>query len=231
MKNLLFLLLVITLVSCKDSPTEKTIVKKEPLGSFSGKVVDENGIALKDVGITTNPHTIYTSSDSNGEFKGTDIDAGFYKLYAKLEGYNDQSADMVINDGKESVYDIVMSAIPPPEPIYSMTALRWSYFSSSSTFSHSLTYAVESSTFIGEFSAVMHYARSVTYGITTEYKVWEFEIQGERNGKFVKWASDGGSFKFEGEFTDEKHISGSLKVKLSTYKIDETKGITYEKRS
>ena len=225
----LTVLLFVFLISCKEEAPFETVEEEIALGSFSGQVLDADGNGLEGASITTNPQTVSVSTNSSGDYEGKDIEAGFYKLYAKLSGYYDEETEIAINDGQEFVYNFVMQLIPPPEPVYSMTARSWSFNTSSLPYSHYLSNTIESDTFEGEFKSSFFYARSVTTGYLTQYEQWKLEISGERSGKDVKWASPGGSFRFEGEFIDEEHIKGVFKVELSTYHINESRTVTYSK--
>ncbi|MFZ1292525.1 MAG: carboxypeptidase-like regulatory domain-containing protein, partial [Melioribacteraceae bacterium] len=82
---ILFIVLILILVFCKEAPTDAPTIITE----ITGKIYDkQSGIALSGVQVTTLPVTSSVITSSDGSYKISDIAPGNYKVTAQKDGYN-----------------------------------------------------------------------------------------------------------------------------------------------
>lgn len=109
-RNLLLFGVLFSLVfylSCSDNsnPTET-----DKAGTIKGKVTDSNsGYAVESANITTSPATNAVTTDSSGEYEITGVNPGSYSVSASKTGYNTNSVNISVTEGKTATADISIS--------------------------------------------------------------------------------------------------------------------------
>ncbi len=96
LKNILFLLLIITITSCNENTVEPVLY-----GSISGVVYAPNGTAsVSGASITTNPPTSALVTDASGKFTINKIPVGDYSVSAVKSGYNTTTVQVSVSSGQ-----------------------------------------------------------------------------------------------------------------------------------
>lgn len=109
--TVLIVLFAITMFnSCEEPPTDAPII----ITQITGKVFDkESNTALNGVQITTLPVTSSVITGSDGSYTLAEIDPGIYKVTAQKDGYNTNSTDVTVTEGKSVSADILLSTQTP----------------------------------------------------------------------------------------------------------------------
>ena len=90
-------------------------------GTVSGKINDQNEIALPGAKIILNPGNIYTVSDSNGNYVFLNVPSGNYKMSVDYLGYGTSTYDVSISDSGSLTQNIVLD--PKTKNIETVTVL------------------------------------------------------------------------------------------------------------
>lgn len=103
--GILFILVFYLSCSDKSNPTET-----EKTGTIKGKVTDSNsGNAIESANTTTSPATNAVTTDSSGEYEITGVNPGSYSVSASKTGYNTNSVNISVTEGKTATADISIS--------------------------------------------------------------------------------------------------------------------------
>lgn len=78
-------------------------------GSIVGTIVDsQTGIGISGATVVTSPSTKSVTTDINGSFAITDVEAGVYTLTAHATDYNSNSMTVSVDSGTSATTNIVM---------------------------------------------------------------------------------------------------------------------------
>lgn len=94
--------------ACNQKPTEATPVVTEIAGTVTDK---DNGNAISDVQVTTNPTTSSVITDASGNYTISNISGGQYVVTASKTGYNQSSISVVVTEGNTTPGDIQLAVI------------------------------------------------------------------------------------------------------------------------
>lgn len=101
-------LLIISGCSKDDNPVNTTTK-----GTISGRVTEQNsGNAISGASISTQPATSTVTSDNNGNYTISNIEAGSYTLTATMNGYSTNSANVKVDAGQTTTVNIALTNIP-----------------------------------------------------------------------------------------------------------------------
>jgi len=109
-RNLLLFGGVIFLVFYLSCSENSNFTETEKTGTIKGKVTDSNsGYAVESTNITTSPATNAVTTDSSGEYEITGVNPGLYSVSASKTGYNTNSVNISVKEGKTTTADISIS--------------------------------------------------------------------------------------------------------------------------
>jgi PKD repeat protein len=109
MKKFYFITVIISAVfiySCSsDNPTDSSTK-----GNISGKITEQGtGIAVSGASITTQPSTTIVTSDNNGNYTISDIEAGSYTLTVTKTGYTPNNVNVNVTAGQTATANIAIT--------------------------------------------------------------------------------------------------------------------------
>lgn len=108
--SIIILSLLLVLISCKKPPTEA----EEIVTQITGKVFDKkSGATLQGVQITTLPVTSSVITGSDGSYTLPNLAPNTYKVTAQMNGYNSNSTDVTVAEGKTISADIILESKSP----------------------------------------------------------------------------------------------------------------------
>lgn len=113
-KSLLFFTILILalflFIRCDNPPTSVDPIET----SITGRVIDqESNEPLSGVSISTVPTTNSVTTDNNGNYSLLSINPGDYTVTGKKSGYINNSVNVVADEGKEKIADMVLAEIKP----------------------------------------------------------------------------------------------------------------------
>src|SRR6056297_2200532 len=104
------LLIAVVFITCEDPPSSVAPVET----NITGRVTEQDSNEpLSGVSISTVPTTSSVTTDNDGNYSLSDIEPGKYTVTGSKSGYVNTSINVVADEGKEKIADMVLAEIKP----------------------------------------------------------------------------------------------------------------------
>ncbi|HQJ45558.1 MAG TPA: carboxypeptidase regulatory-like domain-containing protein [Ignavibacteriaceae bacterium] len=108
-----FLIVIISLLLISGCSKDDNPVNTSTKGNISGKVTDQtSGNAISGASVSTQPATTTVTSDNNGNYTISNIEAGSYTVTATMNGYSPNNVNANVTAGQTTTVNIALTNIP-----------------------------------------------------------------------------------------------------------------------
>lgn len=108
-----FVIVIISLLLISGCSKDDNPVNTSTKGNISGKVTDQtSGNAISGASVSTQPATTTVTSDNNGNYTISNIEAGSYTITATMNGYSPNNVNANVTAGQTTIVNIALTNIP-----------------------------------------------------------------------------------------------------------------------
>lgn len=110
MKKFYLLIVIISLIIFAGCSKDDNPTNSSTKGNISGKITEQGtGNPISGASISTQPTTVTATSDNNGDYTISDIEAGSYTLTASKNGYTPNNANANVTAGQTTTVNIIIT--------------------------------------------------------------------------------------------------------------------------